>query len=509
MNVVEVIIRTKDDEARAGLKATEEEAKASGERSGKGFSERFKGAMGNLGKGGLGFAGLSSALSMAAPLGAAGVAVGAFAAVAVPEMDKVQQAMSKTGKAGQQAWKQLTPSEQGLGTAMKSVSSAFHQVQASLAPVLASVAKMASRLLIDLMPALRIMATAGGKVIEGFLKPFDALVRSNTFEKFIKVMAQGAQQIAPLLGGVLTGLVKLLMTLFIQLMPAGVQILGVLLPTIVQLLISMTPVVTVVAQLIANFVAFLAKTHLLIPLLGVLAAAFLVLSAESGILAVTLAITVLVAAIEWMSKHWKQVWDGIKHVVDDAINFIQAHWRGIIEILMGPVGIAIVWITGHFHSIVGVVSSVVGSVGRAFSSVYHAIVDPVWNAVQTVFGYFNQILNFAASIPSRIGHFLGNLGSSALHMIGFEHGGIVGAATGGARSGMVMVGEHGRELVSLPGGSKVHSNPDTERMMSGGGSGGQVTISFDFGGSGSDELIKLLRGAIRVKGGNVQTVLGH
>ena len=52
-------------------------------------------------------------------------------------------------------------------------------------------------------------------------------------------------------------------------------------------------------------------------------------------------------------------------------------------------------------------------------------------------------------------------------------GGIIGsAATGGARGNLTMVGEQGRELVSLPSGSMVHSNPDTERMLAGSGGGG-------------------------------------
>ncbi len=63
---------------------------------------------------------------------------------------------------------------------------------------------------------------------------------------------------------------------------------------------------------------------------------------------------------------------------------------------------------------------------------------------------------------------------------GFAHGGIVGAASGGARGGMVMVGEQGRELVKLPYGSQVIPNGTTESMMGqgGGNSGGQVVVEF-------------------------------
>ncbi|MFE1192935.1 phage tail protein [Streptomyces olivaceoviridis] len=45
-------------------------------------------------------------------------------------------------------------------------------------------------------------------------------------------------------------------------------------------------------------------------------------------------------------------------------------------------------------------------------------------------------------------------------------GGIVGAAaSGGLRSGLTLVGEHGPELADLPMGSRVWSNPDTRRKL--------------------------------------------
>jgi hypothetical protein len=44
-------------------------------------------------------------------------------------------------------------------------------------------------------------------------------------------------------------------------------------------------------------------------------------------------------------------------------------------------------------------------------------------------------------------------------------GGIIGAASGGLRSGWTMVGEHEPELVRLPFGSRVYSGPDTRRMQ--------------------------------------------
>jgi hypothetical protein len=91
-------------------------------------------------------------------------------------------------------------------------------------------------------------------------------------------------------------------------------------------------------------------------------------------------------------------------------------------------------------------------------------------------------------------------------------GGIIGAASGGIRSNLTLVGEHGRELVSLPPGSMVHSNPDSERMLSQGGGGTmRLVVSMDkqMPHSLSRELIRWLKFTVRTTGGgDVQVAFG-
>jgi hypothetical protein len=97
----------------------------------------------------------------------------------------------------------------------------------------------------------------------------------------------------------------------------------------------------------------------------------------------------------------------------------------------------------------------------------------------------------------------------------YAHGGVVGnhlgrAATGGARSNMTIVGEHGPELVNLPPGSHVRSNPDSRRMMGQqNGGGGATTLILKADGSRASNLIlELLRDAIHDAGGDPVRVLG-
>jgi len=99
---------------------------------------------------------------------------------------------------------------------------------------------------------------------------------------------------------------------------------------------------------------------------------------------------------------------------------------------------------------------------------------------------------------------------------GRAHGGptgaVRGAQDGATSSGMTLVGEHGPELLSLPPGTQVHTNADTQRMMSGGSRGGSDTLVVSPDMSRLDGLsraiMEMLRYEVRAGGGNVQTVLG-
>ncbi|MCX4778176.1 hypothetical protein [Streptomyces sp. NBC_01264] len=94
------------------------------------------------------------------------------------------------------------------------------------------------------------------------------------------------------------------------------------------------------------------------------------------------------------------------------------------------------------------------------------------------------------------------------------HGGIIGAAGGGPRSRMTLVGEQGPELVDLAPGSRVRSNPDSKRiaagMAGGGGGGGPIVVQVMLDGRQvAEALIDPLQYEIGLRGGNVQSVIGR
>jgi hypothetical protein len=91
----------------------------------------------------------------------------------------------------------------------------------------------------------------------------------------------------------------------------------------------------------------------------------------------------------------------------------------------------------------------------------------------------------------------------------YAHGGIGGAADGGMRSGLTLVGEEGPELAEIAPGGRVWSNPDTRRMLgSGGGGGGDgpmvVQVMLD-GRVLAEQLVEPTRAMVNNQaGGNAQ-----
>ncbi len=247
---------------------------------------------------------------------------------------------------------------------------------------------------------------------------------------------------------------------------------------------------------------------------------------------VIIAIAALVAGIIIAYKHSKTFRDIIRdvghaattafraviHAAEAAFNWIKDHWRLLASILTGPIGAAVIYIVSHWHQITSVARSTVGAIHRAWNSLVSILEWPFTQAWSYIRGIIDQIDSFVTSLPSRVGNAVKGAGSSILSSLNpFAHGGVVGAvrtaATGGVRNGMTLVGEHGPELVSLPGGSTVHSNPDSGRMMAGMGGGGSapmlVVLQMD-GRAVAEVIVDPLRRRIRhISGGSVQAALGH
>ncbi|MEU1554307.1 hypothetical protein ABZ517_16510 [Streptomyces scabiei] len=161
------------------------------------------------------------------------------------------------------------------------------------------------------------------------------------------------------------------------------------------------------------------------------------------------------------------------------------------------------------QSVVSWVSNAIGRIRSFVGKTVSIGVRGAGAAVAAVQSVINRIRNFVGKTVSIGVNFFKGAGSKLASALGFAHGGIVGAASGGARSALTLVGEHGPELVDLAPGSRVHSNEDSRRMVSMGGGTSTVVLEVQSaGGRLEDLLTELIRRAVRVKGGDVQKVLG-
>ncbi len=239
-------------------------------------------------------------------------------------------------------------------------------------------------------------------------------------------------------------------------------------------------------------------------------------------------------AFDWIKDHWKLVlglltgpigmavifivdhWKQITHGISVVFNWIKTHWKLVLSIMTGPIGAAVVFIVSHWHKITTTVSAVVSAIKSAWSHLVSILEMPFSTAWNFISGIISKINSFVSGLPGRVASAAKSAASSLASDLNpanwFAHGGTIGAAaTGGGRSGMTLVGEAGPELVHLPAGSHVFSNPDTRAMM--GGGGGVATVVLEFhGGNGTafeNAVMDIVRKGVRVKGGNVQAVLGR
>lgn len=248
-------------------------------------------------------------------------------------------------------------------------------------------------------------------------------------------------------------------------------------------------------------------------------------------------VTAAEAAFNWIKDHWKLLvlliggpigaaalivikhWQAITGAAKAAFNWVVNHWKSLTGVLSGPFSAAFRAINTSIGKITGAVQAAFKFVGRIWPPIKNLLSGPfsaAWSVISGIFGKINgAISNTLGKIGGVIDKAKG-IGSSIGGFLGFAHGGTIGAAaTGGTRSGLTMVGEQGPELVHLPTGSHVMSNPDTRRALSGGGGGDSspmiVVLQMD-GHTMSKLLIDPMRRTIRHIGGtgsnSVQAALG-
>ena len=130
----------------------------------------------------------------------------------------------------------------------------------------------------------------------------------------------------------------------------------------------------------------------------------------------------------------------------------------------------------------------------------HVSTPGTWNAVGALGNVRDAVYRIPTSWSTTVTTFFRTVGTA----FGFAHGGV-------SPGGMALVGEQGPELVGLPRGARVFSNPQSRRMMSGGQAGGMggPVINVYVAGSVMTErdLVQVVRDGLLQGPGNLNPSL--
>lgn len=179
---------------------------------------------------------------------------------------------------------------------------------------------------------------------------------------------------------------------------------------------------------------------------------------------------------------WDRAWDGLKQIADTILQAI----TGLIDIGMNGIHTLIsgIWtaITGTFTVMWSGISTIFSTQIEAVKGFVQGLIDKITGARDTIVGAFEAITGSVSGWAGSVGGFIdgivgkvqsltswiNNIPSMPDLTPGFS---IPGFAEGTQyfRGGYAIVGEKGPELVTLPRGTAVYSNRETNRILSGRG----------------------------------------
>lgn len=250
---------------------------------------------------------------------------------------------------------------------------------------------------------------------------------------------------------------------------------------------------------------------------------------------------------------WQAIWGFISRIVSAVVNFVRDHWRLIISIVGGPLGIAVALVTKYWHQIWAFVQAAVRGVLAAvmwLARLPGMVGGFFLSMAGRAIGGARRMLGYVAGIPGRImatfrsaGSWLINAGRNIIN--GLIHGiesmagwlkSKLGAITslipdwkGPMSVDLRLLRPSGQAIMTglvagitdqLPGlhrtladvtDSVAAHGPSAAPSPTGGGGpagGGSVVQLISDGSALGRLLLEIIREQVRVRGGNVQVVLG-
>jgi phage-related protein len=210
----------------------------------------------------------------------------------------------------------------------------------------------------------------------------------------------------------------------------------------------------------------------------------------------------VIRVIAFLVRSFEAIWHAGGNVVH-AMDNVGHAFGNVGRAVKGAYDVVTTW----FGAMLRFVGGLPGKIGAAAAGMWDGIKNAFKGAINWIIDGWNGIQLKLPDFPGWVvaGHTI--IPSFTGPTLGMPH--INRLAHGGIGGGLAIVGERGRELVRLPQGSTVIPNGTTENMLAGTGGGGTLKVELEWaGGNANDDFMVFLRKNIRIRGGNVQAVLG-
>jgi len=178
------------------------------------------------------------------------------------------------------------------------------------------------------------------------------------------------------------------------------------------------------------------------------------------------------------------IWEGISTIFKgilegDMLMILMGLWEIVWGILKVALGAVIILATGLFKFAVTFVGNVVKGLGSFIRSAFFNGLQGLKDNAGKILTGLLLLVAFFFGLPALLPVLIGTAIIGGIYlMYKLVRSIFTGRATGGIVSGnegMTLVGERGPELVSLPTGSRVHTNAESKRMV--GGNTFNITIN--------------------------------
>ncbi len=202
--------------------------------------------------------------------------------------------------------------------------------------------------------------------------------------------------------------------------------------------------------------------------------AFTVALLANPITWIVLAIVALIAGIALLIVYWEDVkeafisvWEAIKDAFKDAWDFMKGVFESIVQ-----------WFEGAINSIKNIITSIGDFISDLFEGIWEGIKAVLRMIVNPVIAVINFVIKGLNKLSFTLPSWVPIVGGKT---VGFNIAPIkyLERGTRNFAGGMAIVGERGPELVSLPGGTAVHSNRKSKEMLGSGGSSQVYSINIE------------------------------